>query len=97
MRLTRRQRRELAALGEQLGCEDPDLAAQLSQPAESTFRLRRGHTPVGVVAGRALLVLGLTFVAYGAVLSVPPVTMLGAITLTIFWIPWQHGRGLTRR
>jgi Protein of unknown function (DUF3040) len=97
MGLTRRQRRELAALGEQLGREDPDLAAQLSRPAGSTFHLRRGRTPTGVVAGRALLVLGLTLVAYGLALSVPTVTMVGAITLTIFWIPWQHGRGLTPR
>ena len=36
MGLTRRQRRELAALGEQLGREDPDLAAQLSRPAGSS-------------------------------------------------------------
>jgi len=49
------------------------------------------------MAGRALLVLGLMLVAYGLALSVPAVTMIGAITLTIFWIPWQHGRGLTPR
>jgi hypothetical protein len=36
-------------------------------------------------------------VAYGLALSVPAVTMVGVITLTIFWIPWQHGRGLTPR
>jgi hypothetical protein len=97
MGLTRRQRRELAALGEQLGREDPDLAAQLSRPAGSTFRLRCGRTHIGVLTGRALLVLGLVMVAYGVVLSVPAVTMVGAIALMIFWIPWQHGRGLTPR
>jgi hypothetical protein len=97
MGLTRRQRRELAAMGEQLGREDPDLAAQLSRQAGSTFRLPRGRTHIGILIGRTLLVLGLLMVAYGVVLSVPTVTMVGAITLTIFWIPWQYGRGLTPR
>ena len=97
MGLTRRQRRELAALGKQLSREDPDLAAQLSRPAGSTFRIRYGRARAGVLIGRLLLVLGLVMVAYGVVLSTPTATTIGAVALLMCWIPWQNGSGLTPR
>ena len=97
MRLTRRQRRDLAALGKQLARDDPDLAAQLSRPAGSTFRTRPAGTRVGVLVGRVLLVFGLVMVTYGVVLSVQAATMIGAVALLLCWIPWQHGSGLTPR
>jgi hypothetical protein len=60
MKLTRRQRRELAALGQQLAQDDPGLAEQLSRPG-----LRRARTHAGVVIGRVMFVLGLLMVLGG--------------------------------
>ena len=94
MGLTRRQRQALAALGEQLAREDPELAAQLSRPAR---RLDFSNTTWSDPDRRAdrsvLLVLGLGMVAYGVVLSVQTATTIGAVALLMCWIPGGTGRG----
>ena len=92
MKLTRRQRRELAALGQQLVQDDPGLAEQLSRPG-----LRRARTHAGVVIGRVMFVLGLLMVLGGDLLSASTAVTLGAIVLLTSWVPWQYGSDSARR
>ncbi|MCE0764390.1 DUF3040 domain-containing protein [Pseudonocardia kujensis] len=97
MRLTRRQRRDLTALGQQLAREDPDLAAQLSQPAEPAPRPRRRHSHAGVLIGQVLFVLGLLMIVWGALTSTPAAITIGVIVLLACWVPWQYGSQANRR
>lgn len=90
MKLTRRQRRGLDAIGRQLAREDPDLGAQLSLPAE-TRRSRFGGSPVGVRIGKILLVLGLIMISWGVLVSTPTATTIGITVLLLCWIPWRYG------
>lgn len=96
MGLTRRQRRDLTALGQQLAREDPDLAALLSQPAESASRRRRRHAHAGVLIGQVLFVLGLLMITWGALMSTPTATTVGAIVLLTCFVPWQYGSTANR-
>ncbi|WP_433506965.1 DUF3040 domain-containing protein [Pseudonocardia halophobica] len=96
MRLTRRQRRELAALAEQLAHEDPDLAAQLSRPAGPARRSPPGRTRVGVLIGQVLFVLGLLALTWGVLMSAPTATTVGTLGLLVCWVPWQWGSGNRR-
>ncbi|MCW2719708.1 MAG: hypothetical protein JWR81_3530 [Pseudonocardia sp.] len=100
MRMTRRQRRQLAALGQQLAQENPELAAQLSQPVRPprpATRAAGSSSPLGVVIGQVLFVLGLLLVIGGALLSAPTAITLGVIVLLTCWVPWQYGSAARRR
>jgi hypothetical protein len=79
--MSRRQRRDLEALGRSLAAQDPDLAAQLSVPRvlrREVWASRLGA--VMLVAGVVLLACGFLFAATG-------LGSVGAILLLTFWMP----------
>jgi hypothetical protein len=96
MKLTRRERRELAALGERLAQEDADLAAQLSRSVEPAPS-QRHRSPVGVLSGQVLFVVALLIMTGGVVTSTSSAITIGAIVFLVCWVPWLYGSGATRR
>lgn len=80
-RLSRRQRRALAALGHDLLAQDPELARQLSRPPVLRRQVWAARlSSVMLVAGVVLLASGILFggVAVGGI---------GATLLLSWWMP----------
>ncbi|MEU7810828.1 DUF3040 domain-containing protein [Pseudonocardia sp. NPDC049154] len=96
MKLTRRERRELAALGERLAQEDADLAAQLSRPIEPAPS-QQHHSSAGVLIGQVLFVVALLMTTWGVVMSTSSAITIGAIVFLACWVPWLYGSGTIRR
>ena len=96
MKLTRRERRELAALGERLAQEDAGLAAQLSRPVGPAPQ-QRHRSSVGVLSGQVLFVVALLMMTWGVMMSTSSAITIGAIVFLACWVPWLYGSGTIRR
>jgi len=79
--LNRRQRRVLAALGQQLLEQDPELAEQLSRPPLPARQVWAARV------GSAMLVLGVVLLASGFLFAATGVGTLGAVLLLTWWMP----------
>ncbi|WP_298795847.1 DUF3040 domain-containing protein [uncultured Pseudonocardia sp.] len=80
-RLSRRQRRELDALGRQLVAEDPELAQQLSRPPLPRREVWAARL------GSVMLVSGVVGLASGILFGLVAVGAIGATLLLSCWMP----------
>ncbi len=80
-RLTRRERRELDALGRLLATQDPSLAEKLSGPAV------RRRAVWAARLGSVMLVFGVVMLAAGLFFDSRGVGVLGAVLLLTCWMP----------
>ncbi|WP_226353618.1 DUF3040 domain-containing protein [Pseudonocardia sp. ICBG601] len=80
-RLSRRERRALVALGEQLVASDPALARELSGPVES--RATRWAARLGT----AMFLLGVVLLAAGLLAGWAGAGAVGAVLLITCWMP----------
>jgi len=80
-RLTRRERRELDALGRLLAGQDPSLAEKLSGPA-----VRRREV-WATRLGSVMLVLGVVLLAAAFLFDTRGIGLIGAVLLLTCWMP----------
>jgi membrane-bound ClpP family serine protease len=78
--LSRRQRRELATLGQQLADQDPALAEQLSRPAMTSGQW-------AARAGSVMLLVGVLLLALGILVGASGMGAIGAALLLACWMP----------
>ncbi|MFC4948446.1 DUF3040 domain-containing protein [Pseudonocardia sp. GCM10023141] len=79
--LTRRQRRELAALGQQLAVEDPELAQELRKPNPARLRQQGARITLRLLwSGFALFLLA-------AVLDVQSLVLIACTVVLLCWLP----------
>jgi hypothetical protein len=81
--LSRRERRELAALGRQLAEQAPELAEQLSRPPMPATELWARRI------GSAMFVVGVVLLGAGILFSAPGAGTFGAVLLPCCWMPWR--------
>jgi hypothetical protein len=86
MRLSRRQRRTLAALAHQIDIENPELAKELHRTAP------RPSVNVPKLIAKTQLALGTFLMTSGWVLASSGTVAVGAILLATCWIPWSYDR-----
>ncbi|WP_226353619.1 DUF3040 domain-containing protein [Pseudonocardia sp. ICBG601] len=79
--LSRRERRALVALGEQLGASDPVLARELSLPAEP------GSVRWATRLGAAMFLLGVVLLTIGLLVADAGAGAVGALLLITCWMP----------
>ena len=86
MKLSRRQRRTLAALAHQIDIENPELAKELHRAAP------RPSLDMPKLIAKTQLALGIFLMASGWVLASSGTVAVGAIPLATCWIPCDFKR-----